>query len=115
MSGLRATRILFYMDDHKFKYNEDQILNDALEYIKNTYSQHYVNPDATDIEYYKQLQCIDLIASSGHYEGFCVGDVLKYVSRYGKKNGKNKKDIYKAIHYLILLLYFDSIFDNQQT
>ena len=34
--------------------------------------------------------------------GWCEGNVVKYVSRHRKKNGK--QDILKAIHYLQLLL-----------
>jgi hypothetical protein len=34
--------------------------------------------------------------------GFCAGNVVKYVTRYKSKNGKD--DILKAIHYLELLL-----------
>ena len=29
---------------------------------------------------------------------------LKYLCRYGKKNGQNRKDLLKAIHYIVLLM-----------
>ena len=35
---------------------------------------------------------------------FCQSNAIKYLCRYGKKNGKNKKDLYKAVHYIVLLL-----------
>ena len=38
---------------------------------------------------------------------FCQANVLKYGSRYGSKDGKNKKDLLKVIHYAMLLLHFD--------
>ena len=31
---------------------------------------------------------------------------IKYLMRYGKKGGYNKKDLFKAIHYIVLLNYF---------
>ena len=30
---------------------------------------------------------------------------IKYLARYGKKGGKNRKDIMKAMHYCVLMLY----------
>ena len=39
--------------------------------------------------------------------GFCQANILKYGSRYGSKDGKNKKDLLKVIHYAMLLLHFD--------
>ena len=35
---------------------------------------------------------------------FCEANAIKYLARYGKKNGKNRKDLLKAIHYVILLM-----------
>ena len=32
-------------------------------------------------------------------------NALKYLLRFGKKEGKNPKDLYKAMHYIILMLY----------
>ena len=34
--------------------------------------------------------------------GYCEGNVVKYVSRHGRKNGK--EDILKAMHYLEFIL-----------
>ena len=31
-------------------------------------------------------------------------NAIKYLARYGKKNGKNRKDLLKAIHYIVLLM-----------
>ena len=32
---------------------------------------------------------------------------MKYLWRYGQKNGNNKKDLLKALHYIIFALYND--------
>ena len=35
---------------------------------------------------------------------FCQANAIKYLMRYGKKQGKNQKDLIKAIHYIVLLI-----------
>ena len=78
------------------KYNEDQTLDLAKEYIKGTYSQHYANGN---------FQTLDLIESIGDAEAFCSSNAIKYLSRYDKK-GRPQDDILKAVHYCVLLYYF---------
>ena len=79
-----------------YKYNEDNILKELQEYIDNTYSQHYSH---------KNFQATEFVIDSGHGEGFCIGNIMKYAQRYGKKNGKDRKDLLKVIHYGIMALY----------
>ena len=79
-----------------YKYNEDNILKELQEYIDNTYSQHYSH---------KNFQATEFVIDSGHGEGFCIGNIMKYAQRYGKKNGKDRKDLLKVIHYCIMALY----------
>ena len=79
-----------------YKYNEDNILIELQEYIDNTYSQHYSH---------KNFQATEFVIDSGHGEGFCIGNIMKYAQRYGKKNGKDRKDLLKVIHYGIMALY----------
>ena len=38
-------------------------------------------------------------------KGFVYGNVLKYTQRYGKKEGKNRKDLLKILHYAIIALH----------
>jgi hypothetical protein len=80
-----------------YKYNENKLLEEIKDYIDSSYTSHYVGKDNT--------QALDLIFASGHGEGFCIGDILKYGSRYGKKAGKNRKDLVKIVHYALLMLY----------
>ena len=79
-----------------FKYDEDQTLDQAKKYIKDTYSQHYSNGN---------FQTLDLIESIGDAEAFCRSNAIKYLSRYNKK-GRPQDDILKAVHYCVLLYYF---------
>ena len=77
-------------------FREDKILNEIKSYIGNTYDQHYANG---------KYQATDMILDAGHGEGFCLGNIMKYAMRYGKKNGKNTADLLKIIHYAIIALY----------
>ena len=88
--------------DDVFKYSEDEIINDVKEYIASTYSAHYTSKGS-------QIQTLDLIESIGDAESFCRANAIKYLSRFGKKNGKSKFDLFKAMHYCTLLYYFSGL------
>ena len=83
----------------RWKYNEDVILKEIKDYLGGTYRSHYASPES-------KTQTLDLIESVGDAEPFCRSNALKYLSRFGKKDGKSKQDILKAIHYCILLYHF---------
>ena len=86
-----------------FKYHEAEILKDIEEYVSATYRGHYTG----DTHEYRNVQTIDLMAARSLASGFCQSNILKYGSRYGSKDGRNKKDLLKVIHYAMLLLHFD--------
>ena len=73
-----------------FRYKEDKIIEDIENYVKSTYGQHYVAEA-------KGSQVIDIWEANGSLQSM----------RYGKKDGKNKKDLLKAVHYIILMMYVD--------
>ena len=83
----------------RWKYHEDVILKEIQGYLGGTYSAHYASPES-------KTQTLDLIEGIGDAEPFCRSNALKYLSRFGKKDGKSKQDILKAIHYCILLYHF---------
>jgi len=89
---------------HYFKYHEEEILKDIEEYVSSTYQGHYTGKSHE----YRNVQTIDLMASKELAAAFCQANILKYGSRYGNKDGKNKKDLMKVIHYAMLLLHFDN-------
>ena len=91
------------MSDSRNKYHEKEILKDVEEYVSRTYNGHYTG---TKHEY-RNVQTIDLMASRDLASDFCQANILKYGSRYGSKDGRNKKDLLKVIHYAMLLLHFD--------
>ena len=88
---------------HYFKYHEKEILKDIEEYVSGTYKGHYTG----NSHEYRNVQTLDLMAARSVASGFCQANILKYGCRYGSKDGKNKKDLMKVIHYAMLLLHFD--------
>ena len=86
-----------------WKYNEDKILKEIQDYVTSTYHGHYCG----DSDGYADIQTIDLMAAKKLAAGFCQANILKYGSRYGDKDGRNKRDLMKVIHYAMLLLHFD--------
>ena len=91
------------MRAHYYKYHEEEILKDIEEYVSSTYQGHYTG---TKHEF-RKVQTIDLMAARDIASQFCQANILKYGSRYGSKDGRNKKDLMKVIHYAMLLLHFD--------
>ena len=79
------------------KYNEDKIIKEIHDYIKGTYGEHYsTTKDGFQVQ--------DMLRHLDIYKDFCQANAIKYLCRYGKKAGKNRKDLLKAIHYVILLM-----------
>ena len=89
--------------NHQYKYHEEEILKDIEEYVSKTYQGHYTGSKHE----FRKVQTIDLMAARDIATDFCQANILKYGSRYGSKNGKNKTDLLKVIHYAMLLLHFD--------
>lgn len=81
----------------KYKYNEDKYLEELKQYIDSTYNQHYVGDG--------DIQTVDFWKSLGSLETTARDTSIKYLARYGKKNGRNKKDLLKSMHYIVLMLY----------
>ncbi len=82
----------------EYKFDEKQNLIGLQGYIDQTYSEHYANG---------KYQATDMIIDAGHGEGFCIGNIMKYAMRYGKKNNKSQVDLLKIIHYTLIALYLN--------
>jgi hypothetical protein len=89
-------------DKNFWKYSEGKILREVEAYLSSTYKGHYVGEDS-------KIQTLDLIDSIGDAESFCRSNAIKYLSRFGKKDGKNPKDLLKVIHYAFLLYHFSDL------
>lgn len=82
-----------------YKYSEDMIIQDLSEYINRTYGEHYKAQD--------EVECFDAWIALGTASGTFRDTAMKYLWRYGKKNGTDKDDLMKALHYIMLLLHND--------
>jgi len=89
-----------------WKYNEDKILKQLEEYIASTYRQHYVDRTGGGKE-----QTLDKIKHNRR-EGFCAGNVTKYIDRYDTK-GTPRADLFKVLHYTILLINHLNLIENK--
>ena len=79
----------------QYKRNEDKIIAGIKAYVDATYSAHYAGPS---------LDVCDDWEDMGIAKEAYMSNIVKYVKRFGKKDGENPKDIMKIIHYSIFLL-----------
>lgn len=77
------------------KFSEDKVLIWVENYIRSTYDAHYSK---------NKIETTEFVFDANHGEGFCIGNIIKYAQRYGKKDGYNEKDLLKIVHYAIILL-----------
>ena len=80
-----------------YKYHEDKAMDALKEYLDGTYGQHYVGDG--------DVQTVDFWRSLGSLETTARDTANKYLARYGKKGGKNRKDLLKTMHYVVLMMY----------
>ena len=80
----------------EYRYNEGSLIEELRAYVDSTYGQHYSQ---------NKFQATEFIIDGGHGEGFCIGNIMKYAQRYGNKDGYNRKDIMKVLHYALIMLY----------
>lgn len=86
--------------NYPYKYNENKIISDFQKYIDSTYSEHYKTEQ-------ESIECFDAWIALGDSTPTFRNTALKYLWRYGKKNGSNKADLMKALHYVMMCLYVD--------
>jgi hypothetical protein len=82
------------------RYNEGIYVDRLGRYINSTYGAHYaIDPD--------EIQCFDAMIALGSALTTFRDITLKYLWRVGRKGTKEKfkEDLYKAMHYIILMLY----------
>ena len=92
-------------ENFNYKFSEDKVQKELEKYILNTYHQHYNK---------NKFQATEFIIDGGHGEGFCIGNILKYAQRYGKKNGRDKNDLMKVLHYGIIALHVHNL-NNEES
>lgn len=81
--------------DPAYLFNEGAYLKEVKAHVDKTYVGHYSG----------QYQATSIIIDAGHGTGFNIGNIIKYAKRYGKKDGYNKADLMKIIHYALMQMY----------
>ena len=79
-----------------FKFNVGARIEELLNYVSKTYDGHYSK---------NKFQSTEFIIDCDHGMGFALGNVLKYAQRYGKKQGYNRADLLKILHYALIALH----------
>ena len=85
--------------EHFWKFGEGETLKAVNDYIVSTYRSHYASEKS-------KVQVLDMIDAIGDGVPFCRDNLIKYSSRFGKKDGMSRLDALKIIHYGILLYHF---------
>ena len=82
----------------EYKFNEKEYVEELLRVIDSTYTGHYSRD---------HFQATEFIIDGGHGTGFCIGNIMKYAQRYGKKgdSAQARKDLMKILHYAIIQLH----------
>ena len=80
-----------------YKFNEDNVVCELREYIDSTYGQHYTN-------LHNKVQALDVYQARGTLTNTAIDNSIKYLMRYGKKDGLNQKDLLKAMHYIVIAM-----------
>ena len=78
-----------------FQFKEGALIEQLLTYVRKTSDGHYSK---------NKFQSTEFIVDCDHGMGFALGNVLKYAQRYGKKDGYNRKDLLKILHYALIAL-----------
>ena len=92
-----------------WRYGEGEIFADLETHMKSTYTSHYTS------ENLEKIQTIDVFAHRGTLGSTSIDNAIKYLMRYGKKSGKNEKDLIKALHYLVLATAFERKMKTKET
>ena len=92
----------FNSENIDYKFNEDILIDEFRDYINSTYESHYSKD---------KFQATEFIIDGGHGTGFCIGNVLKYAQRYGKKGSRSdaRKDLMKVLHYALIQLHIHDL------
>ena len=98
--------VLGEFNDISYKYAENKILAELKSHLDKTYTEHYATEE-------KSIECFDAWIALGNSTPTFRNTAIKYLWRYGKKNGNNKQDLMKALHYIFMCLYVDHFKDEK--
>lgn len=89
------------------KYKEDLVLKEIEKHVRATYDKHYVGQD--------EMQALDVWKALGNFDTSCRDAAIKYLFRFGKKNGFNKEDLLKSIHFIMYIYQYLYLSDTPPT
>ena len=91
----------------EYKFSEGKLVDELKAYIDSTYTHHYSK---------SKFQATEFILDAGHGTGFCIGNILKYAQRYGRKGTPEdaRKDLMKVLHYAIIQLHVHDTNNNEE-
>lgn len=79
-----------------YRRNEGNIISEFKNYVDSTYGAHYAGSNG--------VQVTDIWEAQGIAKASYMSNISKYAFRFGRKDGENKKDVFKIMHYCVLLL-----------
>jgi hypothetical protein len=80
----------------KYKYRENELMQQLQAYVDSTYGEHNAQG---------KIQTTEFIIDCGDGIPHTRSNIIKYSQRYGRKGGRNRKDILKILHYALIMLY----------
>ena len=83
----------------------DKVLEDLGNYVNTKEKGNYYGDDT--------VQVVDLLRSSDDLDSFCRGNAIKYIIRAGKKAEMAELDLFKAIHYILIMILENEDADKQ--
>jgi len=95
------------------KYGEEKIIDEIKTYLQSTYQQHYSTVNLNESISDSGFQVQDILRHLDINKDFCQANAIKYLCRYGKKNGYNRMDLLKAVHYIILLMSEETNYESK--
>ncbi len=95
------------------KYGEEKIIDEIKAYLESTYHQHYSTVNLNESISDSGFQVQDILRHLDINKDFCQANAIKYLCRYGKKNGYSRMDLLKAIHYIILLMSEETNYESK--
>lgn len=87
-----------YADEYKqvtWRFGEEKVFGEIINHVASTYLTHYGG----------DRQPIENTIARGHGLPFCVESAITYLERFGKKEGYNRLDLLKCIHFCMLAMY----------
>lgn len=103
-SGISSSVIVSSTNTPNYIYDEDKFLTDLKKHVDSTYGAHYAQGGIQTVEY---------IMANATTLDYLIGNAIKYLQRYGKKEGFNQIDLLKAVHYIMMMAKYSEQIKNK--